>query len=159
MDLSTIMQVDFITGIQRVVREITVRMTQHTEHEFYLLTYSCKNNCFLRLSNERFLDYFLEGKGEKGAILTPEKIGYRDIPSGAVFFELDSVWNALLKRSFLFPVLKQNGVKIVTQVYDLIPITDPKFCHENTCTNFMVYIGANLKYANLIIPPFSVESA
>ena len=99
MDLSTIMQVDFITGIQRVVREITVRIMQHTEHEFYLLTYSCKNNCFLRLSNKRFLDYFLEGKGEKGAILTPEKIGYRDIPSGAVFFELDSVWNALLKRS------------------------------------------------------------
>ena len=151
IDLSTIMQVDFITGIQRVVREITVRMMKHEEHEFYLLTYSCKNNCFLRLSNERFLDYFLNEKGEKGAILTPEKIGFRDIPSGAVFFELDGVWNSMLKRSYLFPILKQNGVKIVTQVYDLIPITDPQFCHENTCANFMVYVGANLKYADLII--------
>ena len=151
MDLSTIMSVDFITGIQRVVREITVRMIKHTEHEFYLLLYSCKNNCFLRLSNERFLDYFLEGKGEKGRILTPEKIGYRDIPSGAIFFELDGVWNSPLKRSYLFPILKQNGVKIVTQVYDLIPLTEPQFCHENTCANFMVYVGANLKYADLII--------
>ncbi|MCQ2490154.1 MAG: glycosyltransferase family 4 protein [Ruminococcus sp.] len=151
IDLSTMMQVDFISGIQRVVREITVRMLKHTEHEFYLLFYSAKNNSFLRFSNERFIDYFVNGKGEKGAILTPEKIDFCDIPSGAVFFELDSVWNSPLKRSFLFPVLKQKGVRIVTQVYDLIPITDPQFAHENTCSNFMIYVGANLKYADLVI--------
>lgn len=151
IDLSALMRVDFVTGIQRVVREVTVRMMKHTEHEFYLLSYSLKNNSFLRLSNERFLDYFLNGNGEKGAILTPEKIGFRDIPHGAVFFDLDGVWNLTLKRSFLFPLLKQNGVKIVTQIYDLIPITDPQFCHENTTANFMIYFGANLKYADLII--------
>jgi glycosyltransferase involved in cell wall biosynthesis len=151
IDLSTLMQVDFVTGIQRVVREVTVRMMKHTEHEFYLLHYSYKNNSFLRLSNERFLDFFLHGKGEKGAILSPEKIGYRDIPPGAIFLELDSIWNSPLKRSYLYPILKQNGVKIVTQIYDLIPITDPQFCHENTCANFMVYVGANLKYADLIV--------
>ncbi|MBR4361685.1 MAG: glycosyltransferase family 4 protein [Ruminococcus sp.] len=151
IDLSAIVQVDFVTGIQRVVREITVRMLKHPEHEFYLLYYSFKNNTFLRLSNERFLDYFLYGKGEKGAILTPEKIGYRDIPPGAVFFDIDSIWNSPLKRSTLFPVLKQNGVKIVTQIYDLIPVTDPQFCHDNTCANFMIFVGANLKYADLII--------
>lgn len=151
IDLTNLMLVDFVTGIQRVVREVTVRMLRHEEHEFFLLYYSYKNNAYLRLNQERFLDYFVNSSGEKGAILTPEKIDFRDIPSGAVFFDIDSVWNTQLKRSYLFPILKQNGVKIVTQIYDLIPITHPQFCHENTTANFMVYVGANLRYADLII--------
>lgn len=151
IDLSNLMLVDFLSGIQRVVREITVRLLEHKEHEFYLMTYSFKKNAYMRLSNERFIDYFVDNTGEKGAILTPEVIEFRDIPSGAVFFDIDSVWNSQLKRSRLFPILKQNGVKIVTQIYDLIPITHPQFCHENTTANFMIYVGANLKYADLII--------
>ena len=156
IDLSAIIQVDFVTGIQRVVREITVRMLKHPEHEFYLLYYSFKNNTFLRLSNERFLDYFLHGKGERGAILTPEKIGYRDIPPGAVFFDIDSIWNSPLKRSTLFPVLKQNGVKIVTQIYDLIPVTDPQFCHDNTCPSNFAFTAAAIASSSVAAASSSI---
>ena len=151
VDLTNLMLTDFVTGIQRVVREVMVRLLTHEEHEYYLLYYSYKNDAFYRLSNERFIDYFVNNNGEKGAIMTGETINYTDIPSGAIFFDIDSVWNSKLKRSYLFPILKQNGVKIVTQVYDIIPITHPQFCHETTTANFMIYVGANLKYADLLI--------
>ena len=151
VDLSNLMLTDFVTGIQRVVREVMVRMLRHDEHEFYLLYYSNKNKTFFRLNNEKFIEYFVNGSCDKGEVLTPVSIGIRDIPSGAVFFDIDSVWNSALKRSYLFPILKQNGVKIVTQIYDIIPITHPQFCHENTTVNFMIYLGANLKYADLLI--------
>ena len=145
------MLVDFLTGIQRVVREVTVRLLENKEHEFILLSYSHRKKAFQRLNNERFIRYFTEGDIDRFSILTPQVIEIRDIPSGSVFFDIDSVWNSRLKRSWLFPILKQKGVKIVTQLYDLIPITDPQFCHDNTTANFMMYVGANIKYADLII--------
>ncbi len=151
IDLTNLMTVDFVSGIQRVVREIVVRMLKNDAHEFVLMVYSFRKNAFQLLDNAKFVDYFTAGKGEKAAVTTPECIGFDEIPSGSVFFDIDSVWNSRLKRSMLFPVLKQRGVKIVTQLYDLIPVTHPQFCHENTTMNFMVYVGANLKYADLII--------
>lgn len=151
MDLTNLMSVNFVTGIQRVVREITVRMIDDKRAELVLMTYSHTKNAFMVLDNQKFKDYFTGGRIEKNKIPVQKYIGFNEIPSGSIFFDIDSVWNSRLKRSFLFPILKQNGVKIVTQVYDLIPITHPQFSHENTAVNFMVYIGANLKYADLII--------
>ncbi|MBR1592678.1 MAG: glycosyltransferase family 4 protein [Ruminococcus sp.] len=151
IDLSNLMAVDFLTGIQRVVKEIVVRMTENGKNELILMTYSHVINVYRRIDNKKFHDFFAYGKGSREAAVTAEKINLTDIPSGAVFFDIDSVWNSRLKRSYIFPVLKQNGVKIVTQLYDLIPITHPQFCHENTVMNFMIYTGANIKYADLII--------
>ena len=151
IDLSNLMAVDFLTGIQRVVKEIVIRMTESRKNELVLMTYSHITNVYRRIDNQKFYDFFAHGKGNRTSAITTEKINPADIPSGAVFFDIDSVWNSRVKRSWLFPILKQNGVKIVTQLYDLIPITHPQFCHENTAMNFMVYTGANIKYADLII--------
>ena len=149
------MTVDFVSGIQRVVREIMIRLAGSDEHEYTLMTWSFRKNAFQQLNTEKFIQYFTEGGEESGikrtSVISQKRIDYRDIPSGAVFFDIDSVWNSRLGRSWLFPLLKQNGVKIVTQLYDLIPITHPQFCHANTTTNFMMYTGANIKYADLII--------
>lgn len=150
-DITNLMSVDFLTGIQRVVREIIVRMLKKDNIILHLLAYSEQLNAYKLIRNDSFLEYFVEINGEKKDIVSDEVVEFVDIPSGAVFFDIDSVWNSRLKRSWLFPILKQKGVKIVTQLYDLIPITHPQFSHENTCMNFMVYVGANIKYADLII--------
>ena len=151
IDLSNLMIVDFVTGIQRVVREVVLRMLENKKNEYILMTYSFRKNSFQQLDNEKFYNYFMNGTGEKSDIFFARKIEFRDIPSGAVFFDIDSVWNSYLKRGYLFPILKNNGVKIITQLYDIIPITHPQFCREITTTNFMLYLTANLKYADLII--------
>lgn len=150
-DITNLMSVDFLTGIQRVVREIIVRMLKDNDISMNLLTYNEKLNVYQLLDNDRFLDFFENKAGEKEDIYSDVLVDFTDIPSGAVFFDIDSVWNSRLKRSWLFPLLKQKGVKIVTQLYDLIPITHPQFAHENTCMNFMVYAGANIEYSDLII--------
>ena len=150
-DITNLMNVNFLTGIQRVVREIIVRMLKDTNITMKLLAYDECLNAYKLLDNTIFLEYFEDNSGEKKDICTGTIIEFSDIPSGSVFFDIDSVWNSRLKRSWLFPLLKQKGVKIVTQLYDLIPITHPQFTHENTCMNFMVYIGANIEYADLII--------
>jgi glycosyltransferase involved in cell wall biosynthesis len=151
IDLTNLLSVDFVTGIQRVAREITVRLLRHPEHEWHLLRWSERIGCWLELDNQRFLRYFTGDEDARSGMVTQTPVTPDAIPSGAVFFDIDSVWNARLKRSWLFPVLKQRGVRIVTQLYDLIPITHPQFCHENTTANFILYTGANLRHADLII--------
>ena len=109
IDLSNLMIVDFVTGIQRVVREVVLRMLENKKNEYILMTYSFRKNSFQQLDNEKFYDYFMNGTGEKSDIFLARKIEFRDIPSGAVFFDIDSVWNSYLKRGYLFPILKNNG--------------------------------------------------
>ena len=150
-DLSNLMLTDFVSGIQRAVREIMVRMLRHSGHEFFLLSYDSSDNSFVRLDNERFLSCFADKKCSRQDVFTSEKIRLRDIPSGALFFDIDSVWNSKLKRSFLYPELKQRGIKIVTHIYDIIPMTHPQFCHQDTAANFIIYLGAVLKYSDHII--------
>ena len=151
IDLSNLLTVDFVTGIQRVAREITVRLLKASRHEWHLLCWSDAASVWYELDNAAFLRYFTGETDSRDGIATQTPVRPEDIPSGAVFFDIDSVWNARLKRSYLFPLLKQRGVRIVTQLYDLIPITHPQYCHEGTTANFILYTGANLRYADLII--------
>lgn len=150
-DLSNLMKVSFITGIQRVVREIIIRILKSHRFDMVLMMYIPEKRVFIRLDNEKFYNFFALGKGEKYSSVTAEIITPETMQSGAVFFDIDSVWNMRMRRSWLFPILKRRGIKIVTQLYDLIPIQHPQYCHENTVLNFMVYTGANIKYADLII--------
>jgi glycosyltransferase involved in cell wall biosynthesis len=150
-DLSNLMKVNFITGIQRVVREIIIRMLKNGKYDLVLMIYIPEKRTFIRLDNEKFYDFFALGKGEKNRIATADIISADNMESGAVFFDIDSVWNTRMRRSYLFPILKSRGIKIATQLYDLIPIQHPQYCHENTVLNFMVYTGANINYADLII--------
>ena len=108
IDLTSLISVDFVTGIQRVAREITVRLLEHTEHEWHLLRWSERINCWLELDNDRFLRYFGGDEDARPGMVTQTPVTPEAIPSGAVFFDIDSVWNARMKRSWLFPVLKQG---------------------------------------------------
>ena len=136
IDLTNLMTVNFLTGIQRVVKEIVVRMLENKTHELVLMTY---------------YPCYANGEDCKKQIRTPEHLDLTEIPPRSVFFDIDSVWNSRLKRSYLYPLLKQRNVYIITHVYDIIPITHPQYCHENTTVNFIKYIGAVLQYADLVI--------
>ena len=91
-DLSNLMKVNFITGIQRVVREIIVRMIESGKFDLVLMTYVPEKRVFLRLDNEKFYDCFVYGKTEKNRVVTGEVITPETMQSGAVFFDIDSVW-------------------------------------------------------------------
>lgn len=151
IDLTNLMTVNFLTGIQRVVKEIVVRMLENKTHELVLLAYYPTRNAYQKLDNAAFYACYANGEDCKERIRTPEHLDFTEIPPRSVFFDIDSVWNSRLKRSYLYPLLKQRNVHIITHVYDIIPITHPQYCHENTTVNFMNYIGAVLQYTDLVI--------
>lgn len=149
-DLTNVIKVSFITGIQRVVREIMLRMIK-SEPNIELITYVQEHECFQVIDKKRFTEVFGEGDSDRKGLVTGVSLKPEDFEEGSLFFDIDSVWNARVKRSWLFPELKKRSIKICTQLYDIIPITHPQYCHEVTTLNFMNYLGANIKYADLII--------
>lgn len=151
VDVTNLMAVNFVTGIQRVVREIVLRMIKDQNIETVLITYSVGTDEFNVLDNEKFYRYFKENEGEKDAVYTTLFKSIRDMEAGSVFFDLDSVWNSPYKRSLLLPELKGNGIKLAVYIYDIIPVTHPQYCHTNTIFNFLDYIGAYLQYTDIVI--------
>lgn len=149
IDVTSLLEVNFITGIQRVVRNVILEMVKVIPEQLVLLSYSGKDNVFKILDQKGFLAFLLYG-GDKD-IFTRQTVTPLTMGKGNIFFDIDSVWNSTYKRSTLLPVLKKQEVKIAVYIYDVIPITDPQFCHEYTIYNFMDYIGAYLQYADILI--------
>lgn len=151
IDVSVLTLATFVTGIQRVTREIAVRLISAEQDNIVLLHYNAKENRYHRIDNQRFCDYYLQGKGIKNRMITDKIIELSEIGEGDTFFDLDAAWMCRVKRSYLLPILKEQGARIVAHIYDIISITHPQYCLERGVYNFMDFIAAHLKYADEII--------
>jgi len=100
---------------------------------------------------QKFLDCYKDGVVKPAALSDGEAFSFDGLGSGDVFFDIDSVWNNRMRRSFLLPILKRQGVSIAVHIYDIIPILYPQYCDEQTTLRFMDYLGAHLLHADLII--------
>ena len=151
IDVSVLTLATFVTGIQRVTREIAIRLIEKEQKNVVLLHYNARDNLYHRIDNDAFCQYYRYGKGVKNKMITKERIEFSDIKEGDVFFDLDAAWMCRVKRSWLLPLLKKQGVRIVAHIYDIISITHPQYCLERGVYNFMDFIGAHLQYADDII--------
>ena len=151
IDVTKFLEVDFITGIQRVVKSVVLEMAKVIPEQLFFLAYTDYNRSFTLLDRDAFLAYLNGEKEKKLDLLSAKTLLPSDMGAGNIFFDLDSVWNLSYKRSVLLPELKKTGLRLAVYVYDIIPITEPHFGHPNTVFNFMAYIGAYLQYADLII--------
>lgn len=151
IDVSVLTLATFVTGIQRVTREITVRLIKCKEFEVVLLHYNAARDVYYRIDNAAFVNYYVGGRGIKERMITKKVVPLCDIKEETIFFDLDAAWMGRVKRSYLLPILKQQGAKIIVHIYDIIPITHPQFCLERGVYNFMDYLGAHLQYADKII--------
>lgn len=151
IDVTNLMMVNFLSGIQRVVREVLVRLLKYEDFEIVLLTQKASGNRFEILDADAFYRYFRDSAGKKTDVWAGRTLLVDEIQPGSVFFEIDSVWNSVSRRSELLPKMKDIGVKVVTYIYDIIPVTNPQFFHINTLYYFMDYFGANIQYADALI--------
>lgn len=151
IDVTNLLNTAFLTGIQRVVREVVIRLIKKDRHEIMLLYYNEYYNHYIEVNRTSFYRWFGEGEGSRQELFTERIVFLDSFMPGDVFFDLDGNWSLSMKRSVLLPKLKNNGVKLVVYIYDLIPITHPQFCHGNTVNNFISYVGAYLQYADLIM--------
>lgn len=180
IDVSNLMHVNFISGIQRVVREVVLRMLAEPDFELVLLAFDERDRQLHVLDNEAFRTYFQDGQGSKEAILASKKQGNRetafgakksesggevmvekpdgesiqrmeDFQPGEIWFEIDSVWHSKLKRMELYPQLKGRGVRIAICFQDIIPIMWPQYADKMTRAAFAGYMAACITHGDLFI--------
>ena len=151
IDVSVLTLATFVTGIQRVTREIAVRLIQTEKENIVLLHYNAKENVYYRIDNRKFCEFYVNKKGIKNHMITTCKIPLSEIGEDSIFFDLDAAWMCRMKRSYLLPILKMQGARIVAHIYDIISVTHPQYCLERGVYNFMDFIGAHLQYADDII--------
>lgn len=149
IDITELVNVNFISGIQRVVKEVTTRWIQK-EKDIRLLVYNFREKCFYIVDNYKFQIYYSHGRGKKN-FLTNKTMKIIDFNESHIFYDMDSVWMNPLKRSYLLPLLKSRGVKIAAHIYDIIPVTEAQYCHEFTVYSFMEYLYSQILYSDLII--------
>ena len=150
IDITEMYKVDFVSGIQRVVIEVTTRWIQDGKN-LLLLVYDSKQNCFIEVDNNKYYEFYTKKSGSKDYLMDQNYMNITDFGENDVFFDMDSVWMNPLKRSYLLPEIKKTGCKIAAHIYDIIPVTDAQYCHEFTTLSFLEYIGAQLENADLII--------
>lgn len=152
IDVSNILSIKFLTGIQRVVIEVVTRLLKNSSLNIVLFSWPSTNEKLSIISNKDFLNNF-DGKSKsKKTISIINEIDISDICSGDVFFDIDAVWNPSNHTSAqVYSQLKGNNVKIVTYVYDLIPLKYPMYAHSTTLFNFMKYAVSVFTYADKVI--------
>lgn len=151
IDVSVLTLATFVTGIQRVTKEVAVRLIGCENMEIVLLHYNAADDVYYRIDNDAFADYYMRHKGKKEKMITKIKVPFAEMGQGTIFFDLDAAWMSRMKRSYLLPILKKQGARIVAHIYDIISITHPQYCLERGVYNFMDYIGAHLQYADKLI--------
>lgn len=151
MDISVLTLATFITGIQRVTREVILRLLESGDPEIVLLHYHAGQDSWHIIDNQRFVRYYRDHKGVKNRMITGRTQAIEDMGPGDVFFDLDAVWMCRVRRSYLLPLLKRQGVRIVAHIYDIISVTHPQYCLERGVYQFLDYLGAHLQYADQVI--------
>ncbi len=151
LDVSVLTLATYVTGIQRVTREVALRLLDDAGLEVILLHYHAREDCYHRIDAARFQDYYRRRLGKKERMITRTRVELSQIGQGSVFFDLDAAWMSRMKRSYLLPVLKRQGAVVIAHIYDIISIRYPQYCLQRGVYNFMDFLGAHLKYADALI--------
>lgn len=151
IDVSIMRQLLFLTGIQRVVKEIVLQLYTKDNLDLVFLDYDEGKSSFKVISINSFMNILRKGKYDKECVEHRKYIKPDEIEKDSVFFELDATWMCKMKRSYLYPILKKNGVKIIVHIYDIICVTHPQFFDDRLVYRFIDYTGAALQYADRII--------
>lgn len=151
IDITSFYNTDFLSGIQRVVREIVVRLLKMAEFNIVLFTWKKEETLLSIFSNEDFLLCYDSGAIKKNKIRIEKKINIENIEKDSILFEIDSVWDGRCHaRHEVLPYLAERGVLISSYIYDVLPITNPEFWSV-PIPLFYGYIAANLVCATSLI--------
>ena len=152
IDVTNTFNQRFLSGIERVVREGVKNLIYNQnsfQYEIIPVIYDRDADAFRIIPIDKFLDWNRMPIGNKPefseVVLLPEQI-----PSGSVFFDLDGLWFVPLKRYYLLPLLKRRGVRIASLIFDIIPISFPKFAPEDSYVPFWQYFESEMAYADLV---------
>ena len=151
IDVSMVMIGTNFTGVPRVVMELAKRLHKSQKFDLNFIEYNQKKDAFRLLDTEEFIKFTDTKTDKRNSIRTDKYIPFEEMEEGSIFFDCDTVWKTRVRRSFLYPILKKNKVKIVPFIHDIIGIDYPQFCENSDVMNFIDFIGASFLYADRII--------
>lgn len=139
------------TGIQRVVKEFVKRAALSKTVVFKLITFDEKDKKAFILDNNE-VGAFLEDM-QNFKFTKNEKIDILNFnpQTPSVFFDLDSTWNIIYKRTFIYPTLKSNGFLIFNFIHDIIPVLLPEIVHDTTKANFIPFLQSVYDNSDLVL--------
>lgn len=136
LDVSAIAKRDIKTGIQRVVRAMSVACLaqQDPRYDVELVSASGRDKAYryARALTHRWL-------GLRAPSISDDLIDYA---SGDVLLVLDSYPINSVRQRLFYQRLRQKGVRVYFVVYDLLPVTHPAFFppNKNKTTPFLDYL-------------------
>lgn len=156
VDVTNLLHVKFLSGIQRVVTEYLDRILEADSLETVCVAWDGFKNCFRIVDRESLMERV------KALSIGVElrEVSFSGIwdfqkkneENHVAFFDVDAVWHSdTVKRGYLYGELKKAGVKIAVCIYDVIPVLFPKFAHPYTAYRFYDYLAAALQYADVLI--------
>lgn len=152
IDVSMVMVGTNYTGVPRVVMEVAKRLYKKNDIELVFLEYSQKKDAFELLNTDKFIEFCNTKTDNRKPIRTGRFLDFEQLKGpDAVFFDVDAVWKTRVRRSFLYPILKKNHVRIVPFVHDIIGVTDPQFCPVNDMICFLDFAGSIFAFADEIV--------
>lgn len=122
VDVSTTFYMRQVSGIQRTVRSLVSALKRNAD-KFDLEPVP------VRLHRENYVLRLVAARG------FPEQIeieGDEPLYGGDHVLMLDSTWDIYDKWAQIFPAIRNSGGKVVTCVYDILPITHPEYFPKNT---------------------------
>lgn len=150
IDITNIPMLTQFTGISRVVSEIILRLEKE-KTDFILLSYNPSDHAYRVIDSAVLVNCFENMTEDRKSCYTDKLITVEQFEKNSVFLEINSCWHTLPNRSFLLPQLKNKNIRIITQIYDLIPLRYPQYMASVTLMKFMEFITAHLTYTDDII--------
>ena len=152
IDLTSFMHVQFLSGIQRVVSEVVIRLIKQQEFNVVLFTLDNGERIIKIIRNTDFIRFYEDNEKNKCTVQTERK---RNIPSvfqsGDVCFDLDYVSDSCCRsRDELYPLLAAKGVRIVPYIYDVLPVMHPEFWGSMN-EHYVRYLSIVLVYADKVL--------
>lgn len=152
IDITSFFNTDFMSGIQRVVREVTIRLLKMPELNVVLFTWKNDERDFTLIDTNDYLKCYDEGTISKKEIRTKGKLRSKALSNNDVFFDIDALWNNNCHaRKDVYSFLREKNITIISYIYDIIPITHPEFWGKFLDLGFYDYIAANLRYSDTLI--------
>ena len=159
VDVTSTIQTESMTGIQRVTTEVLGRLIATPLADVLgIEVVPIAWTHWLRRWRRVPIWEFARGPGQA---LTRRRLWWnrarklvarrQPIERGTVFFDLDAGWQSPLSRGVLLPALHADGVHIVNLHYDLTPVLFPEYFASSLLAVFEDFVRAHEAHAERIL--------
>jgi glycosyltransferase involved in cell wall biosynthesis len=143
IDVTQLARTDALSGIQRVVRNIA--------REMCLLEGSSTPIELVQLRDRSLY----RANAVAGSIFefdpTACPVEQIDVQPGDILFMIDSSWEQYPDFLPTFDTIRQFGGRIVTVIYDLIPLRMPQYCSAGLVLVFQQWFGLAVKHSDMLL--------